>query len=129
MLQLSSYADIAMSASVRPPHQSLSSFSSDLPDLVSSQVDAAAAAASARDKRGGPYDTPPPRRVTKVSLDSAGGAMEPSPVISPWNTHQHGRPGSTSSNESSSGELYIEILQWNDSSSRCAEQIIIKRLV
>ncbi len=35
-----------------------------------------------------------------MSLDSVG---EPSPVISPWNTHLHGRPGSTSSNESSSG--------------------------
>ncbi len=28
---------------------------------------------------------------------------EPSPVISPWNSHQNGRPGSTSSNASSAG--------------------------
>ncbi|TRY70606.1 hypothetical protein TCAL_02329 [Tigriopus californicus] len=46
----------------------------------------------------GPPQTPPLPPLRMDLFDH-----EPSLVISPWNTHQHGRPGSTSSNESSSG--------------------------
>ena len=84
-------------------------------DNLSSQSETCSASSSTSSSRLFAQEATPPRRVTKVSLDASGsysdnmnrriefGRKELSPVISPWNNHQHGRPGSTSSNASSSG--------------------------